>query len=381
MKITNLRIYYLIVSSNNLWFITSSWLFYWLKFMSIKDVGLIDSLAFFIGIMFEFPSGIISDKFGRKITLIFSQALQFIGSLIITLATSGFEIGLGFIIFQLGVSLFSGTIESFGYESSVSENENYEKTLIKSSSLSTTSYLISLLIGGYLYTVNNNYPNILWTLNYLFGFLISFFIIKSFKAASVNETFNVKNIASKMDIKVILYLLFFLSVCFAFDYGFLKLVILDKFSDYSNNYFYIVIASLLGIALSNFLLKKDLNLLNSLRTGYFSLCLLFLFTFVSKQLNIVVFFLFSFFVIYSNQLFLKYINQRISDNERAGVISFFSFLFKFPYVLLALYFGMSLQTEDTSMLFWYLGLSMLVLYLGVKFASKLRYNSLFEKGA
>ena len=381
MKITNLRIYYLIVSFNNLWFITSSWLFYWLKFMTIKDVGLIDSLAFFIGIMFEFPSGIISDKFGRKITLIFSQALQFIGSLIITLATSGFEIGFGFIIFQLGVSLFSGTIESFGYESSVSENESYEKTLTKSSTISTTSYLISLLVGGYLYTINNNFPNILWTLNYLFGFIISFFIIKSFKIESIKDSFNIKKIASKIDIKIILYLLFFLSVCFAFDYGFLKLVILNKFSDYTNNYFFIVIASLIGIALSNFLLKKDLDLINSLRVGYFSLCLLLLLSYLSKQLNIAVFFLFSFFVIYSDQLFLKYINQRISDNERAGVISFFSFLFKFPYVLLALYFGLSLQTEDISMSLWYLGFSMIVLYLGVKFAAKLRYNRLFEKGA
>ena len=349
--------------------------------MTIKDVGLIDSLAFFIGIMFEFPSGIISDKFGRKITLIFSQALQFIGSLIITLATSGFEIGFGFIIFQLGVSLFSGTIESFGYESSVSENESYEKTLTKSSTISTTSYLISLLVGGYLYTINNNFPNILWTLNYLFGFIISFFIIKSFKIESIKDSFNIKNIASKIDIKIILYLLFFLSVCFAFDYGFLKLVILDKFSDYSNNYFFIVIASLIGIALSNFLIKKDLDLINSLRVGYFSLCLLLLLSYLSKQLNIAVFFLFSFFVIYSDQLFLKYINQRISDNERAGVISFFSFLFKFPYVLLALYFGLSLQAEDVSMSLWYLGFSMIVLYLGVKFAAKLRYNRLFEKGA
>ena len=381
MKITNLRIYYLIVSFNNLWFITSSWLFYWLKFMTIKDVGLIDSLAFFIGIMFEFPSGIISDKFGRKITLIFSQALQFIGSLIITLATSGFEISFGFIIFQLGVSLFSGTIESFGYESSVSENESYEKTLTKSSTISTTSYLISLLVGGYLYTINNNFPNILWTLNYLFGFIISFFIIKSFKIESIKDSFNIKKIASKIDIKIILYLLFFLSVCFAFDYGFLKLVILNKFSDYTNNYFFIVIASLIGIALSNFLLKKDLDLINSLRVGYFSLCLLLLLSYLSKQLNIAVFFLFSFFVIYSDQLFLKYINQRISDNERAGVISFFSFLFKFPYVLLALYFGLSLQAEDVSMSLWYLGFSMIVLYLGVKFAAKLRYNRLFENWA
>ncbi len=350
--------------------------------MTIKDVGIIDSLAFFIGIMFEFPSGIISDKLGRKLTLTLSQAFQFAGSLIITLATTGFQIGLGFIIFQLGVALFSGTIESFGYEASVQAKEDYDKVLIKASSISTFSYLISLLIGGYFYTVNNNLPNIMWTANYLFAFLFSVLIINIPKVASSEDAKKgYLSLLNSLNFKTISYLLFFLSVCFAFDYGFLKLVLLDKFSDVSNNYIYIVLGSLLGMGFSNYLIGKNWDLLKTLRFGYLSLSTLFLVSYFWNQLEIVTFFVFSFLVIFSNQLFLKYINVKVSDGERAGVISFFSFIYKFPYVILALFLGLSLQSQDISVSIWYMGVTMVAAYVLVKIGAKLRYNSLFDKGA
>ncbi len=350
--------------------------------MTIKDVGVIDSLAFFIGIMFEFPSGIISDKLGRKFTLILSQGFQFAGSLIITVATTGFQIGLGFIIFQLGVALFSGTIESFGYEASVQDKKDYDKVLVKASSISTFSYLISLIIGGYFYTINNNLPNIMWTVNYLFGFLFSLLIINIPKVVTKEDAKKgYRSLLKSLNFKSISYLLFFLSICFAFDYGFLKLVLLDKFSDVSNNYMYIVIGSLLGIGFSNYLITKNWELHKTLRFGFLSLSFLFLVSYLWNQLEILIFFVFSFLVIFSNQLFLKYINNKVSDDERAGVISFFSFMYKFPYVILALFLGFSLQSQDISVSIWYLGLAMVTAYVLVKIGTKLRYNSLFEKGA
>ena len=86
-------------------------------------------------------------------------------------------------------------------------------------------------------------------------------------------------------------------------------------------------------------------------------------------------------MIFSNQLFLKYINVKVSDGERAGVISFFSFIYKFPYVILALFLGLSLQSQDISVSIWYMGLTMVATYILVKIGAKLRYNSLFDKGA
>jgi hypothetical protein len=133
--------------------------------------------------------------------------------------------------------------------------------------------------------------------------------------------------------------------------------------------------------MSNYLLTKNFELHTLLRFGYFLVSGVFLLSYIGSGLDIFIFFLLSFLVIFSNQLFLKYINSKVLDGERASVISFFSFLFKFPYVLLALLLGLSLESQDITVSLWFLGVFMIFLYVLVKFGSKLRYNRLFDKGA
>lgn len=380
MKLTNLKIYYSLLSLNNLWFITSSWLFFWLKFMTIGEVGLIDSVAFLIGILFEFPSGIISDRFGRKKTLILSNIFQFTGSLIITLAESKLQIGIGFAIFQLGVALFSGTIESFGYESSVTQKESYEKVLINSNNYSNFSFLFSLLVGGYLYNYNNNLPNLLLTLNYLISFLICLFIQSQKPVESEANSFDLKKLPSKFSFKLISYFLFLLSIAFCFDFGFLKLIILKEFTTPQTNYWFIGLGVVIGTFLSNYFLQKNWSFHKNLKILFFVLIALLLPSFYTTYHLLVVFLMFSFVVIFTNQLFLKYVNERLLDQERASVISFFNFLYKTPYVFLALILGYSFEQHPASLILGYFGLFSLFLYLVVKISFKLGYNMLFERG-
>lgn len=380
MKLTNLKIYYSLLSLNNLWFITSSWLFFWLKFMTLGEVGIIDSLAFLIGILFEFPSGLISDRFGRKFTLILSNIFQFAGSFLIALAESKFQIGIGFAIFQLGVALFSGTIESFGYESSVIEKESYEKVLVNSNNYSNFSFLFSLVIGGFLYNVNNNLPNILLTLNYLVSFVLCFFIISQKQDLQESEYFNFKNLPKKFSFKLISYFLFLLSIAFCFDYGFLKLIILKEFTTPESNYWYIGAGVVIGTFLSNFFLQKNWSFHTNLKIIFFTLISLLLPSFYTSIHLLLLFLSFSFIVIFTNQLFLKYVNERLEDRERAGAISFFNFLYKTPYVFLALILGYSFDQHPAGLILGYIGLFSLILYFFVKISFKLSYNMLFERG-
>ncbi|NBO17435.1 MAG: hypothetical protein EBV07_00875, partial [Proteobacteria bacterium] len=94
--------------------------------MSISEVGVIDAIAFSIGILIEIPSGLISDRLGRKYSLILASFFQFLGSFLITISFNKFEIAAGFIIFQIGTALFSGTIEAFGYEEASKNNLDYQ---------------------------------------------------------------------------------------------------------------------------------------------------------------------------------------------------------------------------------------------------------------
>lgn len=374
----NLRVYFSIVLLNNFWFITSNWLNFWLKYMSLKEVGIIDGIAFLIGIMFEFPSGIISDRWGRKNSLILSQLLQFAGSFVITFASNLYEIGAGFIIFQLGVSMFSGTIESFGYESSRDGGVDYKKTLSISSFLSNFGYLISLIIGGALYLINNNYPNILFSINFFLGMLICYFISdnNTSKNQSVSENTlgsDIQNFIKtlrKVNLKLIIYLLFLSSLVFAFDYGFIKLLLLESFSGLDSNYWYIFGFTLVSLISSFIMLRSKVSFLRQLRVifGIF-LVLIFL---VSKNHSLIwlLFGFLSFIAIYIVQISLSYFNELVSDENRSGFLSIFALFYKLPYVFLALVIGDLLHNINIVGLLYPMFLLVVCLYLIVK----LSYN-------
>jgi MFS family permease len=337
MKLQNLKIYYLLIFTNNLWFITANWLNFWLKYMTFKEVGFIDALAFLVGVMLEFPSGVISDKLGRKQTLLISQSLQLLGSLIITLSSNFFEIGFGFVIFQIGVAFYSGTVEAFGYESSLIINNDYTKVLLKSGYISNLAYLGSLVIGGYLYLLNNNLPNILFSINFFIGILLCYFI-KDYTVVR-EETVNFKSFNVNFNLKIVISYIFLMSLAFSFDYGFLKLVILEKFSSLTNNFWFIFLGTLSSLYLNSYLVPKVKNFNISI---YISLVLIVVSCILTFFSFIPLFLVLSFLAIFIYQISLKYINEKVEDFQRASVISLFNICYKLPYVLFALILGYNL---------------------------------------
>ena len=380
MKLNNLKIYYSLISINNLWFITSSWLFFWLKFMTIQEVGFIDAIAFMIGILFEFPAGIVSDKLNRKSVIVLSQVFQFLGSFVVTLAVNQNEIAIGFIIFQLGTALYFSTIESFGFESSNEFGLDYIKVVNKSTNLSNIFYLISVLIGGYLYTINQNFPNFLFSVSFLIGLLLALQIQNLPKEELITKNFGIRDLNQKFDLKTIFYFIFLLSLSFSFDYGFLKLVLLESFTTVQNNFIYLIVGTFFSILISSWLVTKVKDVHFSLQCVFYLLCFVLLLSFINPHSELLLFYILSFIVIFTNQLFLNYVNVRLDDSTRASAISFLGFIYKFPYVLLSVIYGISIEKLNISAYFLWLGLAFIILRIIVKFGLKLSYNWIFERG-
>lgn len=379
----NLRVYFSLVLLNNFWFITSNWLHFWLKYMTLKEVGIIDALAFLVGILFEFPSGLISDRWGRKNSLILSQLFQFAGSFVITFSSNLYEIGIGFIIFQLGVAMFSGSIESFGYESTRDSSLDYKNTLSVSSFLNNFGYLISLVIGGYLYLINNNYPNILFSITFFIGFLMCFLInenkvydTKEFEESNLKaDLLKFRKILKQLDLKLIIYLTFLSSIVFAFDYGFIKLLILESFAGLESNYWYIFGFTFLSLLGSFLMLRSKISYLSQLRTMFMVLVIVVFIVFKESSLIWILFGLLSFFAIYTVQISLSYFNELVSDENRAGFLSIFALFYKLPYVFIALVLGDFLTKTNFLELLYPSFLLMVCMYL----IGKLSYNIAVNK--
>ncbi len=381
----NIFIYFGIVAFNNFWFITSSWVNYWLKYMSVSDIGIIDAIAFAIGVLIEIPSGFISDRIGRKLSLILASFFQFLGSFTITISMDKYEIAAGFIIFQIGTALFTGTIEAFGYEESIQNNLNYENILLKSQYLANISLLFSLFVGGYFYLLNKNIPNFLWSLNYLYSLILSLLIVKNSQPGLFDEIPNstkvkIRDFIDNFNFKTVFYLVIISSIVFAFDYGFLKLMIMDSFSTIENNFYILSISIIISLFASNFLIKKSKNYEFIIRFIYFLLIILFIFNESIYYSLLIVFLILSFLTIYLFQVSLNYINTRVRDSVRASFISIFNFAFKIPYILLSLVLGFGIDSISIAKTLYFIGFFMLFLVIFYKFLYKIVYNKKLDTG-
>lgn len=375
----NIFIYFLVTLFNNFWFITSNWVNYWLKFMSVSEIGIIDALAFGAGVLIEIPSGFISDRLGRKFSLILANFFQFLGSFIITIGIDKFEIGFGFIIFQIGVALFSGSIEAFGYEESIKNNLDYENILLKSQYVGNFGYLLSLFIGGYFYLINKNIPNFLWSINYLISLILCILIIVQtqkylFDEVETSQKFRLRDYLPVFNFKYTFYLLVLCSLVFSYDFGFIKLMILDTFTNLETNYLVLFFSTLISLSLTTVLIKKFKNYEKIISIIFVLVLLILTFNFYLPYKEIVIFLVFNLLSIYLFQISLSYINSRVRDSVRASFISIFNFLYKIPYILLAIFLAYGLENYSLTDIFTFLGIFLIIMGLIERFFTKIVYN-------
>jgi MFS family permease len=342
--------------------------------MTLPDIGIIDSLAFLAGILIEIPSGILSDKFGRKFSVLVSNLFQFGGSFLITTAENRYEIGVGFIIFQIGVSLYSGSIEALGYESTSSDAE-YQKVITNSVNLGNVSYLISLLVGGFFYNIFPKLPNFLWSLNYLFSMLLSVLIIDKPNKSEIQDqkTFDFRLILKNYFVFTIL-LIVISFIVFVFEYGFLKILILDTFVGIDSNYLIIFGVTFTSIMINflhfNFFPPRE----RFLYFSYFLCSLLLIMSIFWGISNWILYFFLTYFGIILPQISMFFINTKVSDEFRASAISIYTFLYKAPYFVLAIVMGFSVTDYGINFVLLFLGILMLVIYLSGQILEKLYYN-------
>lgn len=125
-------------------------LFYKYKGLSVTDFFLIKSVYYIFSVFFEIPAGAIADRFCRKKVLVFSYIVNLIG-----LAFMYFLHGLPVMIFAavlsgFAMSLHSGLIEAYVYDSLKLTNKEHKNTKYSSRVLGIPLYFsaIATFFGG-----------------------------------------------------------------------------------------------------------------------------------------------------------------------------------------------------------------------------------------
>jgi len=157
------RTYLVYQCLSSLIFISTVWLYFYRIFITDAQVGILDGLAFFIGIIAEVPSGVLADKFGRGRISRLGLILTAVGVLIQAFGSSFMSFLIGQSVTMIGVSLTSGADEALFFSKINFDrtSSQWRKLILRGAQMSLIGTLAAILIGGWLHTINPRLPWIL----------------------------------------------------------------------------------------------------------------------------------------------------------------------------------------------------------------------------
>lgn len=356
-KIRNIALFYFLTFITNGWFIEANWYFYWTRFMTYGQLGIVDATTFAFGLLMEVPSGAISDLLGKKRTIVASMILNTIGILGMAFANNMMTLWLFFFLVQLGWALYSGAAEALAYDTLIDhgKEDQFDQVISTSSMVAKITTLITILAGGILYAIHFRLSHIAWGIFYLIGIVASYFLIEPH---SDNESFSLKNYTHQLVLGTkqlfspilkphLLVIFAILGADYLYNWGLIKPAVGQEYGFFDKEQAVIFagfgIVSTIASRLIPWARKKltdqqGLTILASLLAIGFLLCF-----FSLGYWGLIPMFL----IATSGSLAYPWVsivvNREISSKYRATTLSTVALITKIPYVLLAILAGNMVQ--------------------------------------
>ncbi len=347
----------------NLWFLGAVWLYFYRIYITDSQVGILDSVAFAIGLMAEVPSGVMADKFGRDKMVRLGQFLAGSGLVIQAFGSSLGQFIFGQATMMIGVSFVSGADEALFFDNLKfkESSPDWRKLITRGSQIALIGGMFATIFGGWLHNID---PRIPWILTG-FSLISSVAIVWSVKDKRVKadkkkaffelreHLLGIKNGFTEFSKqKLALYVPIIITVqglFYAAGWGLLRLVLIDRFH-FSPFVGSIVIAScsLITVGILGYMHKNADNLSEkrvlTLIAGLAATSLLLSIANIGWWGYIVI------LTLYAGEHVLvpfmsEVLNYRTDESQRATVLSVGSFLRTLPYVALAPIIG-SLNSQN-----------------------------------
>jgi MFS family permease len=370
----------------SLYFVTAVWLFFYRIFITDQQVGIVDALAFAVGLFAEVPSGVLADRFGRAKMVKIGLFLTAIG--MFTQIFGGFALlFIGQAIVMVGVAFVSGADEALFFEKLKFDaaSSHWRKLVTKCSQASLVGGLLATFLGGWLHMID---PRLPWALT---G---SAFIVAALTVLSMKDSREMKSrnkigtelreylssigsgFAQFATPKLLLYVPIILVVeglFYTTDWGLLRVLLLNRF--YFDPFWSATVVSISGLITvlllglihkhADSFSEKHIITSVSLIAAASLLCSLFD---IGHWGFLVI------FALYAGDHILRpfmseILNNHAEEKQRATVLSVASFLRTLPYVVLAPVIGY-LSTRgnlDYFLIVWaFITCSAVIFYLALK---------------
>lgn len=113
--------------------------------LTLPEIAIIESLALALGLIIDIPTGFISDKFGRKLTLIGANIFQAASFLVFAFSHDFWQFLIAAILLAVGFALSSGSEEAYIYENQ--SDGNYRKTFSNVNVVDEAATILGLLLA------------------------------------------------------------------------------------------------------------------------------------------------------------------------------------------------------------------------------------------
>lgn len=375
----NIFLYYLLTIFSSSWFIAGNWLFYVYNFISPKNMGVLESLSFTIGLILEVPSGAIADLIGKRKSVVFGFITQTIGLTMFVFAPfSIWFLYVGNILTIAGFAFISGALEALVYDTLVENKleDKYDYIQGKNETIGFIVFVISSFAGGLMYSYN---PVLPWIINAIFFSLASICAILMVEPKIDTEVFTLNSFLkqTKSGLKTLVsidlrrYILLFVAMSsfyYMWTTGIIRIQSGKEFGFDGETQSY-----LLGsITFISTIFVYNYNKIKKHISDYFGLNLLTFIAVLGWTLSIVGFgnnflgFLAFAFLSVSGSLFKMWrssiVNNNVESKYRATTISTMQFLVQLPYIFVAIIYG---YLADINMTKAYYAFAVIILILSL----------------
>lgn len=312
------------------------------KGMSLIEIGLIESIYHITGVLFELPTGVIADLYGKRFSVVIGRIVSIISCVLMIISDSFWGFSLAFALSAASNNLNSGAGEALVYDSlkGLGEEDRYKVIWGNLACVMSFAQGLAVLLGGILADVKFLYAYILGTAIQIAALIAAY----NFNEPPINKmdkrTQQGNRVLNQLSIsikvlkkrRVVLYLILFSSLV-----GSLQTTVFfysqQYFSDmnYSKSMIAVIcaVSSLIEAISSKYAYKFE-DLLK-LRGTLISVSLINIFSLMGlafiKKLSVIFFLLTSIAGGLAFTIFSDYINSRIPSEYRATILSFDSLCF------------------------------------------------------
>lgn len=339
---------------SNMFFIGVIWLYFYRIFITDQQVGILDGMAFAIGLIAEVPSGALADRFGRDKLVKIGLILMGCGLIIQGIGSSFFPFFFGQSVIMIGAAFISGADDALFYQrlNYAVDSHNWRNLVTRGKQFALIGSVVALALGGLFYEVNPRLPWLVSGFSFISAAIIIWSIrdtrgLKITKSITIESKEYLNNIVKGFNefkkTKFLLYvplIIFVQGLFYTFGWGLLRPILLSRF-DFGPAVASFAVATIAIITImflhlmhihSEKLSEKKVLLLISLTAAFSLLLSIFNIGFLLGYVVIL--------ILYAGEHLMypfmsEIINNRAEENQRATVLSVASFMRMLPYVLLA----------------------------------------------